>query len=151
MKSMSVLEETGVKKGEDTQANRQSPQQLFRGALKGLGWSPLASTVPTFVQEGIGGGLLRAVVDPLQRAALCQGLADTVGEATSCSSLSPAAQRRANKDFPTEEVWAEGCPVCMRPFSFHFAVVTAPGHPTHPHVFLISSCQDKLLTKKAQP
>lgn len=56
MKSMSVLEETGVEKGEDIQANRQSPQQLFRGALKGLGWSPLASTVPTFVQEGMGGG-----------------------------------------------------------------------------------------------
>lgn len=74
MKSMSVLEETGVEKGEDIQANRQSPQQLFRGALKGLGWSPLASTVPTFVQEGMGGGAASCCGQPTPKSGPVPGL-----------------------------------------------------------------------------
>lgn len=44
-------------------------------------------------------------------------------------SLQPSAELK--KGFSTEEVGAEGCPVFMRPFSLHCAVVTTPGHPTH--------------------
>lgn len=59
------------------------------------------------------------------------GLADTVRGAVNCSGLFSAPQRQAKKGLPTEEVWAEACPVFMRPFSLHSAAVTTPGHPTH--------------------
>lgn len=54
-------------------------------------------------------------------------------EATCCSRRSSAAQHRAKKGLPTEEVWAEGCPVSGD--HFPFTLQLSPLQATPPTCF----------------